>query len=345
MKNGLILSISLLFLLSCNTASLYETVYITTDPTVSAHTELFLSENGELNVFYDICAKDSFLFCLDFYNDTILKVYAHGDSPKQCGYLLKGPGPEELIFPFFSASVHAENDKVALLDINAWKIKEASLQLANGKHKLKMVKDRSLPAIPPVKEYHETDSCLYGVDVDRLQGSFFIWNKSREEVTVVNPLLEKNELPFEYSEDQQRLLRENHLAVNETHGSICIGMVNLNLLCLYDLKGNPIKRVVIGEKLLAPEPDPRYLDFPKANKYIVSMTGTAESLFCLCNAEVNSSQSSQILHFDWDGNLKEVIRLDACLEKISVTPNGDYLYGVRMTAEGGSDVVRITLGL
>ena len=43
----------------------------------SIQTELFLSDAKELNVFYDIRTDDSSLYCLDFYNDTILK-YIHG---------------------------------------------------------------------------------------------------------------------------------------------------------------------------------------------------------------------------------------------------------------------------
>lgn len=49
--------------------------------------------------------------------------------------------------------------------------------------------------------------------------------------------------------------------VNQDAKAACMGLLNLNSLCFYDLKGNLMKEIVIGKELKSPEYDPEFLDF------------------------------------------------------------------------------------
>lgn len=43
---------------------------------------------------------------------------------------------------------------------------------------------------------------------------------------------------------------------------VCVGMINVNALYLFDLTGNLKKELIVGDKITYPEPDPQYLVFP-----------------------------------------------------------------------------------
>ena len=118
-------------------------------------------------------------------------------------------------------------------------------------------------------------------------------------------------------------------------------MINVNALYLFDLTGILKKELIVGDKITYPEPDPQYLDFPNAKKYFVSMTGTNDFLYCLYNAD--ASVFSSVFKFDWEGNLLSVMQTDMKLEKISVNPTNKYIYGIKMSEEGGSDIFKFDM--
>ena len=120
-------------------------------------------------------------------------------------------------------------------------------------------------------------------------------------------------------------------------------MKNLNIVSFYDALGELQKNIIIGNQITYPSANSKFLDFSDAPKYITSMSGTHENLYCLYQGSDSDVNGSRILQFDWAGNLKEVIQLDVNLEKISVNPNDKYIYGTMMTEEGGTNVVRFSL--
>lgn len=340
MKRILLIYCIVLFISACNKNKGNNPVFISSTPTEQSHGILYLPESVGLNVFYDICASDSFVCCLDFHNDTILKVFSNVQPPLQIGYSMKGQGPDELLFPFFIQNLfQLKNEKIKLFDLNSWSIKELSSD-ANSCSKLKIDTAIPLPIIPAVKDFNETDSCIYGIDVDMQHGLFFIYNKNEQKIKTIDyPYKDKN-LSNKYSPKLIPYLFENHLIVNESADMVCVGMVNINTLYFFDLIGNLKKEIVIGDEIMFPEADSKYLDFPSAKKHIVSMTGNKDFVYCLYNNFIGVTNYSKIFKFDWKGNLISIIQTDINLEKISVTPNNGYIYGIRMSEEGGSDIIR-----
>lgn len=338
MVRGLLIYCIALFLSACSEYGGDKRTFVSDVSTKQISGELYLSEDASLNVFYDIYACDSFVCCLDYFNDTILKVFPNIDSPSLIGYSMRGQGPNDLLFPFFVRNASQTlNNKVKLVDLNAWSIKK--INLFNGNlNRIDFDIISSLPLIPPIKDYNETDSAIYGNDVDMQHGIFFIYNKNSKEIFDVAYFYDK-EVLNKYSSEVIPYLFENHLVVNEKAGTACVGMLNINSIFFYDLVGELKKELVIGKKIIYPEPDLKYLDFPNAKKYFVSMSGTNNFLYCLYNA----FDLSRIIKFDWDGNLLSIMQVDMKLEKISVDPTDKYVYGIKMSEEGGSDIFKFDL--
>lgn len=114
-----------LILGGCYQATEHRTLFVSDLATDSISTELFLPESNGLNVFQSICTDDSFLYCLDYYNnDSILKIYPLTPYSTLSRFAAKGQGPNDLIFPAFSREVAQYGNTIKILDISAWCINE-----------------------------------------------------------------------------------------------------------------------------------------------------------------------------------------------------------------------------
>lgn len=325
---------------SCTQKETEKTVYLSDDPTCLSKGELFLSENTGLNVFYDIYVSDSSFYCLDFHNDTILKVFSSTPTPSLVGYSMKGEGPNDLLFPFFARSVSPINNGIELVELNTWSTKQISINKNHSLSRIAINKKLPLPILPAIKDYNSTDSCIYGIDVDMQHGLFFIYNKQNQQTSTIEYC---HDLASVYPSKVVPYLLEDHLLVNEKEQSICVGMVNINCLYFFDLAGNLKKEIVIGKEIKYPDADPQLLDFPNVNKYVTSLTGTVDYLYCLYNGFPNSSGQSKIFQFNWEGELSSVIQTDMKLEKISVDPTDNYILGMNTTKEGGTDLFKFNV--
>ena len=342
MKRRWLIYCIVLFISACSENVENKKIFISDVPTEKIRGTLYLSENASLNVFYDICASDSFVYCLDFYNDSILKVFPSINSSSLIGYCMKGQGPNDLLFPFFMRnSFQSRNNKIKLVDLNSWSVKEINPFNNNSLSRINIDTVLPLPIMPAIKEYNETDSCIYGIDADMQHGLFFIYNKNTQDISSVDYYYDDKEISNKYSSKIMPYLFENHLVVNERADAVCVGLINVNALYLFDLTGHLKKELIVGDKITYPEPDPQYLDFPNAKKYFVSMTGTNDFLYCLYNAD--ASVFSSVFKFDWEGNLLSVMQTDMKLEKISVNPTNKYIYGIKMSEEGGSDIFKFDM--
>lgn len=318
-------------------------IHISPVPTVWLEHEDFIDGDAGLNVFYDICAKDSLLYCVDFLNDTIMKVFSVESPSTFLHYTLKGNGPDDLILPVFDVASSLEYDKVKLLDINLWRVKEVCVNFDKRRRLLKMDSSYLLPAIPAIKEFSITENYIYGTDVEMKHGAFFVYDRNDGAMKVADYGINIDNCSSKFSEKALPFLLEGVFSVNEIKNTICYGMKNLNIVSFYDALGELQKNIIIGNQITYPSANSKFLDFSDAPKYITSMSGTHENLYCLYQGSDSDVNGSRILQFDWAGNLKEVIQLDVNLEKISVNPNDKYIYGTMMTEEGGTNVVRFSL--
>lgn len=335
MKNILVSWLLLLLLMSCS-SSVRDVEKVDLAITGELILEMFIPEEVHLSMVYDICAKNEHLYCLDFYNDTILKVYNAQIPPSLIGYTLKGGGPEEFSFPFFETTLPNSEGDIRVMDLNRWCVK----RLVGDSGQVKAEKIMNLPAIPAIQNYNETESAIYGNDIEFSEGAFLRYDKVTKTSQGMGECLTEAEIPDIYTLDELSLLKRNIIGVNEQADVVCVAMQYVNLLCLYSLDGELKKRIMLGDECIFPERDKEYLDFPQAKKQIVSMTGTKDYLYCLYNGSIEDNDGSLILQLDWDGNLRGVWKTGVVLEKISITPNGLYIYGTHVAESGGSDVYR-----
>ena len=253
MKRRWLIYCIVLFISACSENVENKKIFISDVPTEKIRGTLYLSENASLNVFYDICASDSFVYCLDFYNDSILKVFPSINSSSLIGYCMKGQGPNDLLFPFFMRnSFQSRNNKIKLVDLNSWSVKEINPFNNNSLSRINIDTVLPLPIMPAIKEYNETDSCIYGIDADMQHGLFFIYNKNTQDISSVDYYYDDKEISNKYSSKIMPYLFENHLVVNERADAVCVGMINVNALYLFDLTGNLKKELIVVDKITYP---------------------------------------------------------------------------------------------
>lgn len=321
----------------------YEVCFVADNTTDSVTWESFLPESGTLNVFYNICVDDSFLYCLDFHNDSILKVYSLASTPSVVGYAMQGQGPDDLIFPLFTCEIVQVGESIRMVDVNAWRMKEIkTVPTVLGRVSLR---GTALPIVPMMEDYAETASCIYGTDIDTKNGAFFMYDKVERKVTSIGFNEEVDELVQGYSEESVPFLLSGHLLLHPEAG-LCRTMKNSNSLFFYNLQGELLKEIVIGKERKWPKDDgKKCLDFSDEEKYTLSVTGT-EKVLCVLYHGYSlqaSGQCSKILMFDWDGNLVRIVQTDRDVSRIAISPDGKYLYGLAETEEGGTDVVRLNI--
>ena len=318
----LLICLATIVMISCGSEQEKLTVYIPDTCTDTLQYEIYLPEEEGLNIFYDLCVTDSFCAFLDTRNDTLLKIFTATIPPALVGLGMKGEGP--------------------FIELNSWNKKIVAIHSAasSAPVAVSVVEAQQLPEMPVVRDYNETDSCVYGIDVDMQHGLFFIYDKHTARVKTVDY---HRDIRSGYPEGHLSYLYESCLMVNQDAKAACMGLLNLNSLCFYDLKGNLMKEIVIGKELKSPEYDPEFLDFPNAPKYFISLCGTPNYLYALYNGFPGTSGKSKIMVFTWQGAPVAIYQTDVKLERIAVAPSGRYVLGLNITEEGGSDVLKFEL--
>ena len=274
----LLICLATIVMISCGSEQEKLTVYIPDTCTDTLQYEIYLPEEEGLNIFYDLCVTDSFCAFLDTRNDTLLKIFTATIPPALVGLGMKGEGPDDFLFPFFEKSIGREGKgKLSFIELNSWNKKIVAIHSAASPAPVavSVVEAQQLPEMPVVRDYNETDSCVYGIDVDMQHGLFFIYDKHTARVKTVDY---HRDIRSGYPEGHLSYLYESCLMVNQDAKAACMGLLNLNSLCFYDLKGNLMKEIVIGKELKSPEYDPEFLDFPNAPKYFISLCGTPNYL-------------------------------------------------------------------
>lgn len=307
--------------------------------------KIALSEGNSLNFFYDLYINDLFTMFLDQYNDTILKICRNADLQNVVLYGMKGQGPNDFNTPLFcenNAILNNSNNMLDLIDINLLSTQHVLLSEKESLASVN-VKSRTLPTdIPFISECNITSNFIYGVDLDPInEGLFCIYDKNSKQLSrAVYPFIEESE---KYSEQSINELYKCGLAVNEEKNSVCAPMRNINCIAFYDIRGNLVKNIVIGEKINFPIEDTEILDFPQSPKYIKKMYATKDFIYCLYDGTKNYSGISKILVFSWDGTYICSLQTTEKLINIAVHPKNEYLIATIQNEDGGIDVIEYSL--
>lgn len=227
----LLICLATIVMISCGSEQEKLTVYIPDTCTDTLQYEIYLPEEEGLNIFYDLCVTDSFCAFLDTRNDTLLKIFTATIPPALVGLGMKGEGPDDFLFPFFEKSIGREGKgKLSFIELNSWNKKIVAIHSAasSAPVAVSVVEAQQLPEMPVVRDYNETDSCVYGIDVDMQHGLFFIYDKHTARVKTVDY---HRDIRSGYPEGHLSYLYESCLMVNQDAKAACMGLLNLNSLC------------------------------------------------------------------------------------------------------------------
>lgn len=303
--------------------------------------EMYLSDEKTLNVYYDLAVLDTCIMFTDYFSDSLLQVRSITDPSYCIRVLYKGNGPDEFVSPYFDKSIFGQEKKEqSFIDVNSRKI--AKIKFNRGL--LSVKEENIMPEFPLCSSLNKTNKCIYGVDVELdNKGMFFIGDNTN------NCLLKRvdyfPEIRDGHKESSLPFLYLCDICVNEKERTVATAMLNMNLIHFYDLEGNLRKTCMIGDKLLYPDSDSKYLDFPDADKFFVHLCGSDEYVFGLYNGTNKKNAASDIFIFDWSGEFVERYKLDRSLHRIVADNSGKYLFGISENAEGGTDILKISIPL
>lgn len=301
--------------------------------------EMYLSDERTLNVFYDLAVFDTCIVFADYFSDSLFQVRSIVNPFHCVRNLYKGNGPDEFVSPYFDKSISERKKKEqSFIDVNARKI--AKMKSENGKL---IVEEKKMPSeFPSCSSMNTTEGYIYGVDVELdNKGLFFIWdNKSS---TLSKRVDYYPKIENDYKESALPFLYLCDICVNDQKKVVVAAMLNMNLIHFYDLEGNLQKTCMVGDKLLYPDADSKYLDFPDANKYFVHVCGSEKYVYCLYNGTNKRNGASEIFVFDWTGRFIERYKIDRPLHRITADYSGSCLFGISENGEGGTDVLKISV--
>lgn len=324
--------------ISCTQRSPIEITHITTE-SQPVPSEIYLSDEHTLNVFYDITVSDTCILFADFFSDSLIQIRSLS-TPTYCiRALYKGNGPYEYKLPYFDKAVSEKQDKKAsFIDINIRK--SATIRTTNGQI---AVEEDFLPAeFPACSSLNRTEAYTYGGDVEMdNKGLFFIWDNR-------NSLLKRRisyypETNVDYKESSLPFLYQSDICVNPQKKTIAVAMLNMNLILFYDLEGNLKSISMAGEELQQPQPGNKFLDFSDETKCFTHISGSEEYVYALYNGTKERNGAYEIFVYDWSGKFINRYKLDRPLHRIAATLSGEYLFGISENDEGGTDVLRIPL--
>ena len=327
----------LCFITSCSNSHLgqYEQI---PDSMKSAETELFLSDQKTLNMFYDMALLDTFVVFADFYSDSLIQVRSF-KNPDYCVWnLYKGNGPDEYKQPYFNREVREDAHTLAFSDINLRKF--GKMRWNQG---LLTVEDEFMPSdFPFGNSLNETSRFIYGINAELNEnGLFFIWDKSSNSL-----IKEADYYPDKtsaYDKSSWSFLYQSDICVNEQAKTLVCALLNMNLLHFYDLEGNIRKTFQVGDRLLSPDAHSKSLDFSESDKYFMQVCGSKEYVFALYNGKKLQDGASEILVFDWSGEFVGRYKSDKAFVRIAVDYSGKNLLGIHINDEGGTDVFKLKI--
>lgn len=321
---------------SCGSSAEKEWQHISETSTKLLTGEMVLPSAENTNMFYDLAITPHYTGLLDFHSDTILKIYPNNQWDTLTGIALKGNGPNDLIFPFFSKQT-CPQDEFILTDLNAWTVNHINPTIQNKKY-LSVQKAPILSEMPPFQNATILPRYTIASDVDIQNPRLcFIHDTQTHQTTDIPyyPIVEG-----EYKPECLSFLYDNQQVAHEENQCICIAMKKMNLIHFYNFEGNRQKTIVIGKELHLPQPDSQFLDFPNAPVYTLDAAATSKYIYCLYGGE--KSSASTLFLFDWEGNHSATFQLDKPLTKIAVCPDNTYILGLFITPEGGTDIIKYT---
>lgn len=331
---GYVAGILLLLCAGCAKQPLSYTVL--TEKNVLLTSEVW--KQGEASFHYtDIYVTDQYYAFTCHKSDTLIQVFAKNDPANCIGILVKDEKRRHaypIDFVKSNTRNDADNDDIWVVE-NKRDLKQ--LRLLNNS--LSAVKTIFLGvATEESTSYNFTKEEVYGVPTSGSLDKAFYFFQPDSGYYWVEMYGATNKVKKHYHKNPYAAL--STLVVNENKNAIVCGFLFFNQIQFFDLRGDIVRSVTIGEGTVMPaNNNVGSLDYPKSTKCVLDVCGTDNYVYCLYDGTKEFEKTSLILVFKWDGTHVKTYQTDQMLKKIAFDQSKNKLVALVSNENGGRDVV------
>lgn len=299
--------------------------------------EVYNTNIDEMLYVDKIGAWDSLLVFINRKDETIFYVY-NTDFIYKGSFGTLGHGPNEFQFPFYLNSNKNIGQFLPIYDVNLASFKHIDISSTLEEGKV-IVSSMQMPKqLIGSPNLNVIDDFYYG-NIDSGQGLFFIFDAKTEDFTWID--FPKS---LQSPKGDFTVMNMNRITVNPHQEKIVSAMGYYNLLFLYDMNGNLIKTIQLGEKLISPTIIGDYyisgenlicsrdIESTDTNVYVL-MQNVKERDF-----EKINNAPSRIICFDWNLNYNKTYQLPHYSLDFYVDERNDRIIYTALNGEGGTDI-------
>ena len=135
---------------------------------------------------------------------------------------------------------------------------------------------------------------------------------------------------------------ENKVVANKQKNKIAVGMNFFNQVHFFDLKGNHLKSISVGDDVL-PTLDKNFMAAGESYLYCIDLYATNEFVYALWGGqklrdyESNIITDSYVIVFSWEGNYIKTYKI-LNSTSIGINPKNTVLFASGISREGISEI-------
>lgn len=299
--------------------------------------EVYNTNINEMLYVDKIGICDSLLVLINRKDDPIFYVY-NTDFIYKGSFGTLGHGPNEFQFPFFLNTEKHAGQLLPIYDVNLASFKDIDVLSVLEEDEV-IVSSWQMPKqLIGSPNLNVIDDIYYG-NIDSGQGLFFIFDAKTENFTWID--FPKS---LQSPKGDFTVMNMNRITVNLHQEKIVSAMGYYNLLFLFDMNGNLIKTIQLGEKLISPTIIGDYhisgdnlicsrdIESTDTNVYVL-MQNVKERDF-----EKINNAPSRIICFDWNLSYNKTYQLPHYSLDFYVDERNDRIIYTALNEEGGTDI-------
>jgi len=333
MKNSTLILSGLMFVLltSCGKVKDYS---LSQDTTPLPMGKVLFSEDGHC-FFNEMTITDSYVVFTDIQSDTIIKAYHKNNFKTQPLVLVKRSGSMSTLTPKLIYKVSKKNDNDTFSAIDEYLFEKTfTLHSPDFDVKTTQLKRNIIPAF----NFYKAGNELYASPLMRSYSSPFYYYNPKDNYFWVDPS-DKILAALPQNDDAYACT----LCVNEKVATAVAAYRYTNFLTFYNLKGDAMVTVSIGDKTIAPVITHDEVDVLQSEKCFTAIAGSPQYVYCVYNGSNDFNTLSKIFVFKWNGKHVATWQVDRNCRTIAVDKNDKYLIAISSRSDGGQDILKYDL--
>lgn len=295
-------------------------------------------QEGDANALStDLYVTDEYYIFLENNNPLMLKAYKKDNSVHYIGFNIDQDENRKT----YSIDIVKSNTRYESEKNDIWIVENSknlkNLRVQNNSFTLTQTISLHRDVIPSAS-YHFTKEEIYGVPLNGHAANAFYFFQPDSGYYWVKMYGATKNMQSHYKKNPYAFL--SNLCVNEKENTIICGFLFINQIQFFDLRGNIIRSVKVGNINAAPVNDIEgSLDYKSSTKYILDVCSSDKYVYCIFNGSADFDSNSRILIFKWDGTHVMSYQADRKLKKIAFDKKNKQLVALTSNKKGGRDVV------